>query len=148
VDSYGGYVHGVLAMLGILDSVKNPIITIAVGKAMSAGAVLLSHGDIRCVGPHAVIMVHEIMCGAIGNVQDVKNDVEEQNRLNDYLVGLLATNCGTTKEKLQKTFKDRREVYLTAKQAVKFGIADHVGIPTIEKHTGFQMHFLKSPKEE
>lgn len=143
VDSYGGYIDGLATMISVMDSVINPFITVATGKAMSAGAILLSHGDIRCVGIHARIMVHEALGGAGGNVNDVQNDASELQRINDHFMAILAKNCGKSLQQLKTLWKDRRDLYLTANEAVRFGIADHVGLPTIEKQTAFHMHFLK-----
>lgn len=143
IDSYGGYVDGLMSMISVMDSVPNPFITVATGKAMSAGAVLLSHGDIRCIGKHARVMLHEMSAAAIGNINDIKTDTAEHERLNDYLVSLLAQNCKKTSKQLRRLWGKDRDLYMNAKQSVEFGIADHIGIPIINKYSAFDMNFLK-----
>lgn len=145
VDSYGGHIDGLATMIGVMDSVPNRFITIASGKAMSAGAILLSHGDIRCVGPHARIMIHEALGGAGGNVNDVMNDAAELGRVSDYFMDVMARNCGRSLKQLKQLWSKQREIYLNASEAVKFGIADHVGIPSIQKQTVYQMNFMPEP---
>jgi ATP-dependent Clp protease protease subunit len=143
IDSYGGYVDGLNAMLGVLDSVPNPIITIATGKAMSAGATLLSHGDHRCVGPHARVMIHEMSAGAWGNVNDIKVEAAEIEIMNNRLMEVLANNCGKSVKVLKAMLRGpARELYLSPVQAVKFGIVDHIGIPQIKIHQAFELKFL------
>lgn len=139
IDSYGGSVYGMAGIISTLDSIPNPIITVAMGKAMSAGAILLSHGDLRFVGPHAQIMVHEISAGFWGNVKDMGNENENIQQLNKYWMNLLAKNCGKSHKQLDAIFTSKREVYMGAKQAVSFGIADHIGVPKLEKHMVFQI---------
>ena len=144
IDSPGGEVHALASMVGVLDSIENPTIMVATGLAASAGAVLLSHGTVRCAGPHASIMVHELSGGAGGNINDVIVDTQEMNRLNEKWMGFLANNCGTTLSGLRKRFtNERRDIYLTPEAAVKFGLVDHIGIPTIRKSASFDLAFKK-----
>jgi ATP-dependent Clp protease, protease subunit len=134
IDSYGGYVDALAKMIETLDEVSNPIITACMGKAMSCGAMLLSHGDIRFLGRHSRVMIHEVSSGAGGNVHDMKDDVKETVRLNEYFMGLLARNCGFKNyEELRAVIKDQdgRDRYLVGADALKFGIVDVIGLPKV-----------------
>lgn len=140
VDSYGGSIAALTAMLAALDHVPNKIVTVCVGKAMSAGAVLLSHGDIRYVTPRARVMVHEAAGGAIGNINDAKVDIRELETLNRLMLELLAENCGKPLSAIQKLFTNkRRDVYLDAEAAVKLGIADRIGFPKLKKIVRYEV---------
>lgn len=134
IDSYGGAVDSLASMIETLDEVPNPIVTVCVGKAMSCGAILLSHGDVRLCGKHSRIMIHEVSSGTFGDVHDMHADVTEAKRLNEYFMGLLARNCGfKSYDEIRKLIKeqDGRDRYMTAPQAVEFGIVDAVGTPKI-----------------
>jgi ATP-dependent Clp protease protease subunit len=146
IDSYGGEADGLATMISMMDAVPNPFLCIATGKAMSAGAILLSHGDVRCVGLHARVMIHEVSGGAGGNINDIANQTNELHRLNDYFMDLLAKNCGKTRKQLQNVWAKYRDTYMDANSAVRFGIADHVGIPTIVKHTRYDLKFPHPPQ--
>ena len=142
IDSYGGYVDALAKMIETLDEVPNPIVTACMGKAMSCGAMLLSHGDVRFLGRHSRVMVHEVSSGTIGNVQDMKDDVKETVRLNEYFMGLLAKNCGFKNyEELRTVIKeqDGRERYLFGNEAIEFGIVDAIGTPRISSRTMFEV---------
>lgn len=144
IDSYGGSVDALSKMIETMDEVPNPIITVAIGKAMSCGAALLSHGAIRFCGKHARVMVHEVSGGVQnGDVHDMHADAIEVKRLNRWFMGLLAKNCGIKGgyEAIRKMVKnhDGRDIYLDAKQAVKFGIADCVGMPTVKHMKLYQV---------
>lgn len=139
IDSYGGLIDGLTAMISVMDSVPNKFVTVCTGKAMSAGAVLLSHGDIRCIGPQARVMIHEASGGASGNVNDVHADSQELQRLNDQMLVVLARNCKKTVKQLQKLFGSQREIYLNPQQAKKFGLVDVIGIPLIQKQVVYSI---------
>lgn len=136
INSYGGEVDSLVMMIETLDEVPNPIITMCCGTAMSCGSVLLSHGDIRWVGKYSRIMVHEVSGGTGGNAHDVHTDAVELKRLNKLFMGLLAKNCGIKGgyEAIRKVIKSRdgREWYMTAEEALKFGIVDAIGTPRVE----------------
>jgi ATP-dependent Clp protease, protease subunit len=138
IDSYGGYVDSLASMIGIMDQTPNPFVTVCIGKAMSCGAVLLSHGDKRFVAPHSRVMIHEIQAGMGGNINDIKVSVAETERLNKHFVmGLLAKNCGKTPKQLTALFAKERDVYMSPEDAVRFKIADAIGIPTVKTTTTY-----------
>jgi ATP-dependent Clp protease protease subunit len=132
VDSYGGYVDSLAMMLETMDSVPNRFITVASGKAMSCGAILLSHGDIRWCGPLSRVMIHNIHGGVHGDAYEKLEAAEETMRMQKLFMSLLAKNCNMTYAQLEKAIKETtsgKEIWLGAKEAVNFGIADHVGCP-------------------
>ena len=145
ISSYGGLVDALASMIETIDEVPNPIVTVCIGQAMSCGAVLLSHGDIRFVGRHSRVMVHEVSSGTIGNVHDMSSDADEVKRLNKWFMGLLAKNCGIKGgyNALRKMIKnqDGRDRYMNAEEAVKFGIADAVGMP---KLSSMKLHQIEA----
>lgn len=152
IDSYGGSVDALALMIETMDEVVNPIITVAVGKAMSAGAVLLSHGDIRFCGKQARVMIHEASGGVSpGDVHDMYQDATEAKRLNKWQMGLLAKNCGIKGgyETIRKMIKDQdgRDRYMDSSQAKDFGLVDVVGMPKVEAVTLYQVS-VSGPKAE
>lgn len=143
IDSYGGQVDSLASMIETLDEVPNPVVTVAMGKAMSCGAILLSHGDLRWVGKHSRVMIHEVSAGTGGDVHDMYADAVETKRLNKYFLGLLAKNCGIKGgyDGLRKMIKarDGRDIYLDAAACIKFGIADGIGTPRVTPVTMYDI---------
>lgn len=147
IDSYGGSVDALSKMIETLDEIENPIITVCMGSAMSCGAILLSHGDVRFLGPHSRVMVHEVSSGTWGDVHDMHADVKETVRLNQYFMGLLAKNCGFKNyAELRSVIKcqDGRDRYLHSGEAVKFGIVDVIGIPKIRSKASYEVGKVSS----
>ena len=134
IDSYGGYADSLASMLETMDEVPNVFVTVAIGKAVSCGAILLSHGDYRFCGRYARVMIHEVKSGAYGSVDDMKNDTKETERLNLMFMELLAKNCGLPgfkelKEKLRA--HDGDDIWMGPDEAVAFGICDLIGMPKL-----------------
>ena len=134
IDSYGGEVYSLMNMISEIMNSDLPIMTIAQGKAMSCGAVLLSFGDdgMRYADPNATIMIHDVASGAFGKVAELKSDVKEAERLNKKIFSMVDVNCnqpnGFFMKKLKE--KDRADWYLTAKKAKKFNLVNHLRVPT------------------
>lgn len=135
INSPGGMVDALAMMLETMDELPNPFITVCYGLAASCGAILLSHGDVRWVTQHSRVLVHEVSSATSGDVHDMHADAIETKRLNKHFMGLLARNCGIKGgyDGLRKLIKahDGRDIYLDAESAVKFGIADAVGVPKV-----------------
>jgi ATP-dependent Clp protease protease subunit len=143
IDSYGGNADALATMIESMDDTPNHIITVCIGKAMSAGAILLSHGDTRLIGPNSRVMVHEMSSGAHGDVHDIYADAIAVKRLNERFMGLLAKNCGFKGgyAALRKHIKsqDGRDKYLDANEALKFGIVDAIGMPHIMAEVQYKL---------
>ena len=148
IDSYGGQVDALNHMISTLESVPNTIITVCVAKAMSCGAVLLSAGDVRFIDKHARVMIHEVSGGAFGSVDDVKNDVEEMNRLNIQLMTFISKRCKLSYNELKQKIKDNegRDLFLTAQQAKDIGIVEYIGLPVVKPVVMYQVEAIPEKK--
>ena len=133
INSYGGQVYSLLAMLDILSSATKPVCTVAIGKAMSCGSVLLAAGTPghRYVGGNADVMIHEVANGTWGKTTEIKEDVKQTARLNDLLLKKLSKFCNKTPDFFHKKLKARTNLdwYLTAKDCKSLGLADEIGTP-------------------
>lgn len=151
IDSYGGYVDALAKMIASMDELPNPKITVCMGKAMSCGAMLLSHGDYRFCDKHSTVMVHEVSAGAGGDVHDMYNSAQETKRMNEYWLGILAKNCGMKNyAELRKYIKDHdgRDLYFNAERAKEFGIVDAVGTPQIIPIVQYQIGTRQTKRYE
>ena len=143
IDSYGGNADSLAKMIETLDEIPNHIVTVCLGKAMSAGAILLSHGDTRFIGKNSRVMVHEMSSGAHGDVHDIYADAVAVKGLNEKFMGLLAKNCGikggyAALRKLVKA-QDGRDRYMDANASLKFGIVDAIGVPRLIQEVQYKL---------
>jgi ATP-dependent Clp protease, protease subunit len=135
VSSYGGSLDNLLAMRDLIKGSKKAVSVTAIGKAMSAGSALLAAGTkgLRFVAPNTNIMIHEASGWARGKVEDVKADVERLQFQNEKFIQFLSEDMGKSIAWLKKELHKRKNAdwFLTAEEAVKLGMADHVGVPRI-----------------
>lgn len=148
IDSFGGEIYSLLAMLDIMSTSTKPIATIALGKAMSCGSILLACGSpkFRFVGPHSTVMIHDAATFSFGKIEDLKADVGEAERLNFKIFEILNDRCGKPKGYFQSQVSAKKHVnwYLDSNEVVKHGLADHVGIPVIDSL--FNLDIVSLPK--
>ena len=96
VDSYGGQVYSLMAMISSIKHAELPIATIIEGKAMSCGAILFSFGEegMRFMDPNATVMIHDVSSWEYGKVEEIKASADETDRLNQLVYTHMARNCG------------------------------------------------------
>jgi ATP-dependent Clp protease protease subunit len=148
IDSPGGDVYALLTMLSAIDSVPNKIVTVALGKAMSAGAMLLAYGDLRYASPHASLMIHEISAGTVGHIDDINVQHKNIADLNEYIMKLFAKSCKIKGgyASLKKTLAKVRDLYLSPREAVKFGLVDRIGVPMLVRGIGVEYILTSDPR--
>jgi len=137
IDSYGGEVYTFLAMLDVIKNSKKDVATIAIGKAMSAGAFLLASGTkgYRYAAPSCSVMVHQVSDHLFGKTESLKSDVNETSRLNDKLFEFLDKSCDKALGYWKSFLKENlnADFYITPEKAKEHGMVDYVGLPTIEQ---------------
>lgn len=123
VDMFG--IHDAMSMLK--DS-GIEVHTIGNGKVMSAGVLLLASGTKghRYIGRNCRVMVHSVIGGAHGSSHDIQNEVEEILQTQEQYLKCLAKETKMSISRLNKLISEKRNVYLSAEEAVKLGIADKI----------------------
>ncbi|HEY6565746.1 MAG TPA: ATP-dependent Clp protease proteolytic subunit, partial [Pirellulaceae bacterium] len=109
-----------------MQIISCPVATYCVGLAASGGAVLLAGGSAgkRYALPHAKMMIHQPHGGVGGQVSDIEIQAQEIVKTRDVLNQVLA---GHTKQSVEQIAKDTdRDFYLSAEEAVKYGLVDEV----------------------
>jgi ATP-dependent Clp protease protease subunit len=126
IDSPGGSVKSGLSMVDVMDYIKCDIRTVNTGMAASMGSVLLGAGTKgkRSSLRFSKTMLHQTSGGAGGNIQDARINFVEWEKTNKILFELLGGFCGKTPE--QVTEDASRDFWLTAQEAVDYGIIDEV----------------------
>ncbi len=133
IHSPGGIIPAGLAIYDTMQLIRAPISTIAVGMAASMATVLLTAGTKgrRFALPHATIHLHQPLGGVEGQATDIEIAAREILRQRALLNELLKKHTGLSDEQIER-FTDR-DFYMTADQAVQYGIIDAVLRPPEEK---------------
>jgi len=126
IDSPGGSVKSGLSIVDVMDYVKSDIITVNTGMAASMGSILLGAGTKgkRTSLRFSRVMLHQVSSGASGNIQDIRIQIEEAEKYNELLFGLLGKYCD--KDPKQVIEDAKRDLWLTADEAKSYGIIDEV----------------------
>jgi ATP-dependent Clp protease protease subunit len=133
INSPGGVIAAGLAIYDTMQLMRAPVSTYAVGMTASMGTVLLTAGTKgrRFALPHATIHLHQPMGGAQGQAVDIEIAAKEILRMRSLLNELLMRHTGLAEEEIER-FTDR-DFYMTAEQAVDYGIIDEILRPREEE---------------
>ena len=133
IDSYGGEVYSLMAMISAVKHAELPVATIVEGKAMSCGAILFSFGEqgLRFMDPDATLMIHDVSSMAWGKVEEIKVSAEETDRLNKIVYTMMARNCGKKDDYFLKKVhsKGHADWFLDAAAAKKHGMVNQLRVP-------------------
>ncbi len=138
IHSPGGEIYAGLAIYDTMQMISNPISTVAVGMTASFGTLLLAAGTPghRYALPHATIHMHQPLGGARGQATDIEIQAREILRLKDQLNRILAAHTGQPLDVIERDTD--RDFYMTAEEAVKYGLVDKVLEPPKEKQEIWQ----------
>ena len=126
INSPGGSVTAGMAIYDTMNYIKCDVSTICIGMAASMGAFLLSSGTKgkRIALPNSEIMIHQPLGGAKGQASDIKIHAELILRTRDNLNRILAENTGKPIEVIERDTE--RDNFMTAKQALEYGLVDKI----------------------
>ena len=132
VNSPGGSVTAGLAIYDTMQYVKADVQTICLGQAASMGAMILTAGAVgkRFALPSSRVLIHQPWGGAQGQAADIGIQAKEIVRLKKLTIDYFALHTG--KEKAQVAEDMERDFYMSAEDAVAYGLVDRV--LTREKH--------------
>ncbi|MBV8695213.1 MAG: ATP-dependent Clp protease proteolytic subunit [Chloroflexi bacterium] len=133
INSPGGSIYAGLAIYDTMQWLRPEVSTVCMGMAMSMGAVLLAAGQKgkRYCLPNSTMLIHQPLGGAEGQASDIEITAREILRLRRNLYEIVAHHTGQTPERIQQD--SDRNYYLSAPQAMEYGLVDEVLAPNEEK---------------
>lgn len=126
INSPGGSVPAMLAIMDVMRAIPNDVATVAVGWAASAGQFLLTAGTPgkRYALPHARVLMHQGSAGIGGTAVDVELQADDLRHTRDVVLAITAELTGQTIERItQDSLRDR---WYTAEEAVEYGFIDRI----------------------
>lgn len=126
INSPGGSVTAGMAIYDTMQYIKCDVSTICMGMAASMGAFLLSAGakGKRYALPNSEIMIHQPLGGAKGQATEIKIVADHILKTRDKLNKILAENTGKSIEQI--ALDTERDNYLSAQEAMEYGLVDKV----------------------
>ncbi|MFO7323813.1 MAG: ATP-dependent Clp protease proteolytic subunit [Chloroflexota bacterium] len=129
INSPGGVIYAGLAIYDTMQLIKAPVSTFGIGLTASFGTVLLAAGakGHRFATENTTIHLHQPLGGAQGQASDLVIQANEIMRLRERLNQILVETTGQPREIIERDTD--RDIYFTPKQAVEYGLIDHVLSP-------------------
>jgi len=126
INSPGGSVTAGLAIYDTIQHVKSDVQTICMGQAASMAALILTAGTAgkRMILPSARVLIHQPWGGAQGQARDIGIQSREIIRLKKMTINYFAHHTGKTDAQIASDME--RDFYMSAQDAVDYGIADTI----------------------
>lgn len=129
ISSYGGHVYELWDIVSKIEELQDKgytVNTMGCGKACSCGFMLLLAGDNRYLQRYATPMYHSVATGTYGKVQDIRENLEETNRLNEMAKEYVLKKTKITRERLDEIDKCKIDWYMDAQTALELGVATEI----------------------
>ena len=132
INSPGGSVTDGMAIYDTMRYIKPKVRTVCLGMAASMGAFLLMAGEpgMRMALPNSEIMIHQPSGGAHGQATDVQLHAQWLLRTKNKMNTLMSEMTGQPLEKVQQDVE--RDYFMTAKEALEYGIVDQIFEPRVK----------------
>ncbi|MDR0979215.1 MAG: ATP-dependent Clp protease proteolytic subunit [Lachnospiraceae bacterium] len=129
INSPGGSITDGMAIYDTMNYIKCPVSTMCVGMAASMGAVLLSAGakGKRYATPNAEILIHQPLIGGngiAGQATEIKIHADHMIRTREKLNKILSEKTGKPLSQIE--IDTERDNYMTAKEALEYGLIDGI----------------------
>ena len=141
LNSDGGDVDGLTLILSCMDNLITPVATITMNKAISSAAVIFAYGsnNMKYMGPQAYLMFHESASSGPDNVKncDIKAMQSHMSKVDKEFNRKITKHLGLAADFFESF--GHVDTYMSARDAQKYGLCDHVGLPTIRISFGLTM---------
>lgn len=145
IDSYGGQIYALMSMIDAINGSKIPVATIVEGKAMSCGAALLTCGakGMRYASPNSTIMIHEASNVLEGKTEELKSRADYTDKLNQKMLKIMSKNVEKEEDYFYTLLKSKNNAdwFISATEAQKLKIVNHVRLPTFTVNVNVQYNF-------
>jgi ATP-dependent Clp protease protease subunit len=136
INTNGGTLDEAFSLISAIETSKTPVHTIALGKAWSAGFLILLAGHVRFAQPWSNLMYHQ---GSAGITSEFSKAIEyaeywkrTQRRVEEYV----ASRTKIKKKKLRKIFHHSTDWYITTEEAIKHGVIEGIyGVDYVEEES-------------
>ena len=133
INCPGGSVISGLAIYDTIQHIKSEVVTVNLGLAASMASFLLCAGSRgrRFALPHSRVMIHQPMGGAQGQAEDIRVEASQIMRIRNNLVKMYSLMTGQTSEQIVIDLD--RDNFMSAEQALAYGLIDEIVQPNDEK---------------
>jgi ATP-dependent Clp protease protease subunit len=128
ISTYGGSADEMFGLFDIMNHCKKSCVieTVGVGKVMSAGTLLLAAGTKghRRISRHCRVMLHQVSAGTFGPLFNMTTEIDAIQKMQEQYISAMVSCTSLSKRKLKSLLNERVNIYLSAEEAVEYGLAD------------------------
>ena len=128
INSPGGEVSSAFALIDTMKGSRIPIYTYGLGEIASCGLMTFIAGEKghRYITKNTAILSHQYSWGSYGKEHELMSRVKEFNNTTERILNHYKKCTGLSEKDIRKYLLPPEDVWLTAKEAVKYGIADQI----------------------
>jgi ATP-dependent Clp endopeptidase proteolytic subunit ClpP len=128
INSEGGNLMDAFALIDVMKLSKCPIRTIAVGSLMSAAFMIFIAGTKgeRFISKNTTILSHQFSMEQEGKAHEIQAAMNEVKFCNERMVSIISECCNMRRDTIEKKLLPPSDVWLTAKDAIRLGVADKI----------------------
>lgn len=128
INSCGGNLTDTLALYDVINTMRCPVHTFAVGQCMSAAPLLLACGERggRWVGENCLFMTHQSSSEVAGKFSDLQATIDAVSKLDKSWLRLVAHHTGKSERFWQAKCNKNHDLYFDAEKAIEWGLADNI----------------------
>lgn len=124
LNSVGGSMDEAFSLISAIEASKTPVITVALGKAYSAGFLILLAGHQRFAQKYSILMYHQGSAGIMGEVNRMVEYVEHWKFCQTLVEEYVLSKTKIKKKKLQEIFNGKQDWFIKTEEAKELGIID------------------------
>lgn len=124
IHSYGGDLDQAQFFCDLIESSHIPVITVAIGVAMSAGLLIFLSGKRRYAFKHSTLLIHQGSAAFSGTAEEIKSAQESYERKLDKMEQYILSHTSIDKKLFDK--KKNKDWYVTGDDLINYGIADKI----------------------
>ena len=128
INTFGGSVYDGLGIYNIIRNLaeKYKVIAYCRGYIMSMGIPIILAATERYSYPDTTFMIHEIATFDWGKLTQIKEDIEETERLGKITSNIITNNTSITQDMLDDWFAHKKDVFFNAQQALEYKLIDKI----------------------
>lgn len=126
INTCGGYVWEAFGLVGIIEKSKTPVHTIALGKALSAGFIILLSGHERQCYPYTTIMIHDESYGIHGMPEDHRTRLEWEDKFCKMSKDYILLRSRIDESDYDNMIKTKKNWWIGAEEALSMGIVERI----------------------
>lgn len=126
LNTPGGYCYDGLALCDSIRTSDTPVKIICYGKVMSMGIPILLSAKYKAAHKNTTFMIHGLSSGAFGKAEQIRENVEEINRLESLVTQYILEHSKFPKKKMKEIIEKKLDYYFTAEEALQYKIIDEI----------------------